>query len=73
MTLPPGSKGIFMSGQTSLLAVLVHAVVFYLVSRMVTHCMKTKVYVAQGFAAPVACKAATDCSGGKLCVGGKCQ
>jgi hypothetical protein len=30
LTLPPGSKGIFMSRQTSLLAVLVHAVVFYL-------------------------------------------
>ena len=30
LTLPPGSKGIFMSLQTSLLAVLVHAVVFYL-------------------------------------------
>lgn len=31
LTLPPGRKGIFMSGQTSVLAVLVHAVVFYLV------------------------------------------
>ncbi len=29
LTLPPGSKGVFMSGQTSLIAVLVHAVVFY--------------------------------------------
>jgi hypothetical protein len=29
LTLPAGSKGVFMSGQTSLLAVLVHAVVFY--------------------------------------------
>ncbi len=30
LTLPPGSKGVFASCQTSLLAVLVHAVVFYL-------------------------------------------
>lgn len=30
LTLPPGSKGVFFSCQTSLLAVLVHAVVFYL-------------------------------------------
>ena len=30
LTLPPGRRGIFMSGQTSLIAVLVHAVVFYL-------------------------------------------
>ena len=29
LTLPAGSKGVFMSGQTSLLAVLVHAAVFY--------------------------------------------
>ena len=30
LTLPPGRRGVFMSGQTSVLAVLVHAVVFYL-------------------------------------------
>ncbi len=30
LTLPPGSKGVLFSRQTSLLAVLVHAVVFYL-------------------------------------------
>jgi hypothetical protein len=30
LTLPPCSKGVFMSRQTSILAVLVHAVVFYL-------------------------------------------
>lgn len=29
LTIPPRSKGLFMSCQTSLLAVLVHAVVFY--------------------------------------------
>jgi hypothetical protein len=28
LTLPPKGKGIYMSGQTSLVAVLVHAVVF---------------------------------------------
>ena len=31
LTLPPGSKGIFMSGQTSLVAVGVHTLVFALV------------------------------------------
>jgi hypothetical protein len=30
LTLPPLSRGVFMSGQTSLLAVVVHAVVFCL-------------------------------------------
>jgi len=29
LTLPAGSRGIIMSGETSLLAVLVHAVLFY--------------------------------------------
>ncbi len=32
LTLPPGSKGVFMSRQTSLLAAAVHAVVFVLVA-----------------------------------------
>jgi hypothetical protein len=32
LTIPPCSKGLFMSGQTSLMAVAVHAVVFYLVA-----------------------------------------
>lgn len=37
LTLPPGSgnRGIFMSGQTSVMAALVHAVVFAVVSHYV--------------------------------------
>jgi hypothetical protein len=31
LTLPPGNKGVFFSCQTSLLAILVHAVVFGLI------------------------------------------
>jgi len=31
LTLPPGSKGVFMSGQTSPASALVHTVVFALV------------------------------------------
>jgi hypothetical protein len=31
LTLPPLSKGIYMSGQTSITAVIVHAIVFALV------------------------------------------
>ena len=41
LTLPPGSKGVFMSGQTSILAAAVHAVVFvvvaYYIKRYFTH------------------------------------
>jgi hypothetical protein len=29
LTIPAGPKGLFMSGQTSIMAILVHAVVFY--------------------------------------------
>jgi hypothetical protein len=32
LTLPPGSKGVFMSCQTSILAAAVHALVFVLVA-----------------------------------------
>jgi hypothetical protein len=31
LTLPPGARGVFMSGQTSLMAAAVHAFVFALV------------------------------------------
>jgi hypothetical protein len=34
LTIPPGSKGLFMSGQTSVVAALVHAVVFIVVGHM---------------------------------------
>jgi Protein of unknown function (DUF3339) len=35
VTLPPGSKGVFMSGQTSIMAAIVHAIVFVVVSHHV--------------------------------------
>jgi hypothetical protein len=41
LTLPPGGKGVFMSGQTSVLAALVHAVVFAVVSQYVWMYYKT--------------------------------
>ncbi len=40
VTLPPGSKGVFMSGQTSVMAALVHAVVFVVVSYYVLKYVK---------------------------------
>lgn len=40
VTLPPGSKGVFMSGQTSVMAALVHAVVFVVVSHYVWQYVK---------------------------------
>jgi len=36
LTIPPGSRGLFLSGQTSVLAALVHAVVFVAVAYLLT-------------------------------------
>jgi hypothetical protein len=45
LTLPAGSKGLFMSGQTSLLAAAVHAVVFGVVSHFVWQYVKANYMV----------------------------
>ncbi len=50
LTLPPVGKKLFASGKTSLLAVLVHAVVFYIVLRCFTS--MTAVRRLEGFANP---------------------
>jgi CDP-diglyceride synthetase len=42
LTIPPGSKGLFMSGQTSILAAAVHAVVFVIVHHSVNSYIKRK-------------------------------
>lgn len=36
LTIPPGSRGLFLSGQTSVTAALVHAVVFVAVSYLLS-------------------------------------
>ena len=36
LTIPPGSRGLFLSGQTSVLAALVHAVVFVAVAYLLS-------------------------------------
>ena len=42
LTIPPGSKGLFMSGQTSILSAAVHAVVFVIVHHSVNSYIKRK-------------------------------
>ena len=42
LTIPPGSRGLFLSCQTSVAAALVHAVVFVAVAYLLS-------YVAEGF------------------------
>lgn len=52
LTLPPGSRGIFASGQTSLAAAAVHALVFMVVAHLLWVYV---VHPAEGFAATPTC------------------
>ena len=74
LTLPPKGKGIWMSGQTSLLAVAVHAVVFALAFNYLRGTgMFEGFQTAMGSAE---CATDMDCSGnpmGNKCVAGKCS
>lgn len=66
LTLPPKSKGIFMSGQTGVLAVLVHAVVFYVVLKYLLPMVGV-----EAFEDAPKCKSNEDCVGG-TCENGVC-
>jgi hypothetical protein len=66
LTLPPGSKGIFFSGQTSLAAALVHALVFVLV------CCLLKPYLKEGFEEGPA-EGTKSCPPGQVRVSGACR
>lgn len=80
LTLPPGSKGVWMSCQTSVTAAIVHSLVFVLV----LSCLKKHFY--EGFTAPsgTVCTSDTGCASkkcissskvvnGKNVVTGKCK
>lgn len=85
LTLPPVGSKVFMSGKTSLLAVAVHAVVFYLVATYVLPELTSRQMLGsegfQGRAQTAAgsvgangvCRAPTDCKQGLACVGGLCK
>jgi len=68
LTIPPCSKGLFLSGQTSILAAAVHAVVFVIVSHIVMRYI-VRPMIISGFEDGV--KACPDgqsiCSDGKTC------
>jgi hypothetical protein len=74
LTLPPKGKGIWMSGQTSLISVLVHAVVF----AIAFHYLRST-GMFEGFQDAMGspgCATDMDCSGnpvGTKCVAGKCS
>ena len=66
LTLPPGSKGVWMSRQTSLAAAAVHALVFAFVSHKVYNWVKSRNY--EGFCAPDEVEVSGSCR--KTCLEG---
>ncbi len=67
LTLPPGSKGIFFSGQTSIAAAIVHALVFVVAVRCLSR------YVLERFSVPGAAMGVTGCPPGQIRVSGACR
>ena len=71
LTLPPGKGPVFSSGKTSLVAVFVHAVVFYLALWFLPR-------VIEGMEDPpkkvsgVQCNMSAECDSG-VCTNGKCD
>ena len=69
LTLPPGSRGIFGSGQTSVVAAAVHAIVFMIAAHLLW------VYVihpSEGFVDPPKAPTMGACPPGHKKMGGKC-
>ena len=71
LTIPPGKGKLFVSGKTSLVAVFVHAAVFYLALSFLPK-------IIEGMEDPpkkvsgVQCKMSSECDSG-TCVNGKCD
>ena len=61
LTLPAGSKGIWMSGQTSIAAALVHSLVFVIVLVLFKEYMMSKPLIQNFFACSPACPAGKTC------------
>ncbi len=68
LTLPPGSKGILFSGQTSIAAAIVHALVFVLVLAYFRRCFMEGFEDSEGKAMGV-----SMCPEGKIRVSGACR
>ena len=83
LTLPPGSRGILMSGQTSLIAAAVHAVVFVIVSHLVISYIygsygnvpsgNVMMRGSGGGRMMPMCSKSSDCPPGSGCIDGKCM
>ena len=77
VTIPPGKGPLFVSGKTSLVAVFVHAVVFYLALYFLTSMTfegmenKEKETPAKKVSG-VQCRMSSECDSG-VCVNGTCE
>jgi hypothetical protein len=68
LTIPPGSRGLFVSGQTSVLAAAVHAVVFVIVSHIVMRYIIRPAMISRFEDGVKACPDGQSiCSDGKTC------
>jgi hypothetical protein len=67
LTLPPSSKGLFFSGQTSVAAAIVHALVFVLAVHYLSR------YVLERFSVPGAAMGVTGCPPGQIRISGACR
>lgn len=77
LTIPPCSKGLFASGQTSLIAAAVHAVVFVIAAHLIHQhillpAMNNPLGVMTRQTVPGLCSSASDCAPGQSCVDGNC-
>lgn len=76
VTLPPGKGKLFASGKTSLIAVAVHAVVFYLamtfLPRVIEGMEDGKKEDPPKKVSGVECKMSSECDSG-TCANGKCD
>ena len=67
LTIPAGSKGLFFSGQTSIAAAIVHALVFVLV------CYYLRKYLVEGFDNEGPAMGTEMCPMGTVRVSGACR
>jgi len=72
LTLPPGRGPVFASGKTSLVAVFVHAAVFYLALSFLPRVIEGMENVPEKKVSGVQCKMSSECDSG-TCTNGKCD